>query len=438
MKNNLSLRVSLLAGTALLSVGLSHSVQAAGFFIQEQSVSAGGSAYAGAVSNTKDASTIFFNPAGMTQLDGAQVNLGVQLLLPSSELENTGSTNTIFPGGLPLVSVPTTGGDGGNPYEPTPVPSFYAAMPVPMVNGLWAGIGVSAPFGLANKYDEDYFGRFDSIETELKVYDIQPSLAYKINDRVSVGGALNVQYAEAKLTGAVSNAVSEGTSKLEGDDWGYGYTLGAQFKIMPETTLGLNYRSSVHHDLEGEVTVEGLTPVLPFFPAPNGVTPASASLVTPDIASIGLSHRLNDKWTIMGQANWFGWNEFNDITAISDAGGVITSVDQNYQTVWSYAVGAEYEYSPEWTFRGGIQFDNTPTTDEYRTTRTPDGDRTWFATGATYTLNDRFSLDMNATYIHIASEEINVVRGTAAVPATVSADTSGSVGIVGLALNYKF
>lgn len=413
-------------GALLVSTSMAN---AAGFFIQEQSVSAGGSAYAGAASNTKDASTIFFNPAGMTQLNGAQANLGVQLLVPNGEMTNTGSTSPL--GG------PITGGDGGNPYDPTPVPSAYIAAPVSSIDGLWVGIGVTAPFGLANKYDSDWFGRFDSIKTDLLTTDIQPSVAYKINDRISVGGGLNFQRAEAELTNAAllpALPFATGTSKLEGNDWGYGYTLGAQIKLMPTTVLGLNYRSSIHYDLDGEIDIEG-TPS----PASAFSADAKASLVTPDIASVGLSHGINDRWTIMGQANWYGWNNFNDITPVLDTPGSLPttppSVVQNYQTTWAFALGAEYMYSPEWTFRGGIQYDNTPTTDEFRTTRTPDGDRTWFSAGATYNINERFSVDGLLTYIHIADQEVDVVRNGTAV---VSADTEGSVGIVGLGLNYKF
>ena len=425
MTSSSMLKLSLLAGVAAVSLVSAQDANAAGFFIQEQSVSAGGAAYAGAASNTKDASTLFFNPAGMTKLSGAQANIGVQVLIPEGELTNTGST---FPGATPI-----SGGDGGNPYNPTPVPAGFVAMPISGVDGLWVGIGVTAPFGLANKYDTDYFGRFDSRKTELLTTDIQPSVAYQVNNWLSLGGGLNIQRADATLTNAVFlGGGTVGTSTLEGDDWGFGYTLGAQATLSPATTLGINYRSAVSYDLEGKIVIDGA-------PTPASVTtisPASASLVTPDVASIGLSHQLNDKWTLMGQANWFGWSNFDNITARNSTGGTASLVNQNYQSSWAYALGAEYVYSPEWTLRGGIQYDNTPTTDEFRTTRTPDGDRTWFATGATYNFAPNMSLDLNATYIHIADETINVSRNSGA--ATVRADTSGQVGIVGIGFNYKF
>lgn len=423
MKNT---KIALAAFGALM---VSTSAHAAGFYIQEQSVSAGGAAYAGAASNINDASTIFFNPAGMTKLDAAQLNLGVQLLVPDGKLDNEGSN---FPN---LGGAAISGDNGDNPYSPTPVPSLYLSTPVTAIDGLSVGIGITAPFGLANKYDSDYFARFDSLKTDLLTTDIQPSVAYEINDRISIGAGLNFQRADAELTAAVTDVTSEGVSKLKGNDWGYGYTLGAQIELLPTTTLGLNYRSSVHYDLDGRVEVEGLTGAGAGL---NGITSAKVSLVTPDIASVGLSHDLTDKWTIMGQANWMGWNNFSDITAISDGGATLTSVEQDYQNVWAFAVGAEYTYSPEWTFRGGVQYDNTPTVDEFRTTRTPDGDRTWFSAGATYKINDRLSVDGLLTYIHIADEEIDVTRGAGAATSNIVADTEGQVGIVGIGLNYKF
>ncbi|MEM7798387.1 MAG: porin, partial [Chloroflexota bacterium] len=143
-----------------------------------------------------------------------------------------------------------------------------------------------------------------------------------------------------------------------------------------------------------------------------------------------------------GQATWFGWNNFQDIDAEVNTGTDPDPVVQNYQTVWAFAVGAEYKYSDKLTLRGGMQYDETPTTDQYRTTRTPDGDRTWLSTGATYSLNDKIDLDFAATYIWISEEEISVTRNTpfSGLGGTtqVNADTDGSVGIVAAGFTYKF
>lgn len=410
---------------------------AAGFYIQEQSVSGLGSAFSGSVTNIDDASTVYFNPAGMTKLEGLNMQAGAHLLIPTSELTNTGSTN--------IGGVPISGGDGGNPYSPSPIPNLFATYEVNP--RLWAGIGVTAPFGLANEYDSDWFGRFDSIETELTVIDIAPSIAYKVNDMLSLGASVNIQYADAELTSAASAGVTEGVSSLEGDSIDFGYTVGLQYRPLSGTTFGASYRSAINHTLDGRVSARGTT-------VADFDVRGSAELNLPDIATFGIAQDVNNKLTLQAQATWFGWNNFEDITAITDEsfsilggaisrtpGSVVSSVIQNYQTTWAFALGAEYDYSEQWDFRGGVQFDETPTTDEYRTSRTPDGDRTWLSAGATYDVNEKLSLDLAGTYIWIKDEEINVTRNntfSAATQNSVRADTEGNIGIVAIGLNYKF
>lgn len=408
----------------------SGAAKAAGFYIQEQSVSGLGSAFSGSTTNINDPSTVYFNPAGMTKLQGSQAQFGTHVIIPSAELTDTGST------GLSATNT----GDGGNPYDPTPVPNAFVTHQIN--DRIWAGLSLSAPFGLANEYDNGWFGRFDSTETELLTLDIQPSVAFKVNEMLSVGAGVNIQYADAELKSATGGAgpLSEGTSTLEGDDLSYGYTLGLQFKPIETTTFGASYRSAISHTLDGRIKSEGTT-------LNDFNVRGSADLDLPDIATFGLAHDMNDKLTLQAQATWFGWNNFQDITAITDEsiagavttaspGGAVSSIIQNYQTTWAYAIGAEYDYSDDWTLRAGMQFDATPTTDQFRTSRTPDGDRTWLSGGATYSLNEKIDIDMAATYIWIADEEINVTRNNST--ATVRADTEGSVGIVAVGLTYKF
>lgn len=412
---------TMISGAAFVTA---QDANAAGFYIQEQSVSALGSAFAGSTTSVRDASTIYFNPAGMTRLDGPQANLGVHLLIPDSDLDDTGST---------ILAAPVSPADSDNPYDPTPVPNAYIAYP--WMNGqLWTGLGVSAPFGLGSDYGDDFFGRYDSIETELKVINVSPVVAFQATPWLSLGGGVDIQYADAKLTSAVNDGIQEGRSRLEGDDVSYGFNLGILATPIAGTDIGFSYKNGVNHELDGEIEVSGLSGLNPA--APNFLVDGTADLDLPDMYTLGAAHDLNDKWRIMGQVTYFNWSEFEDITAISDAGATISQVVQDYDNTFAFAVGAEYEWTPEWTVRAGYQFDQTPTNDNFRTSRTPDGDRNWFALGATYNINEQFSLDMAGVYIDVADEEINVTRNSGA--AVVSADTEGSVGILSLGLNYKF
>ena len=420
-------------GMAALALGLSGPVQAAGFYIQEQSVSGTGTAFAGQVAMPRDASILYYNPAGLTHLDDAQVNAGIHMIDGLGEMEDTGSTTS---GAITIVSgQPSSINDGGNPFPPGYVPNFYAA--TPLMNGdLWAGIGVSVPFGLATVYDEGFFGRYDSKKSSLRTMDIQPTLAYQVSDKVSIGGSVIVQYARADLDNKALFPLGGGNfdevdSELTGDDWAYGVNLGIMYEPWDDTLIGLNYRSQTNQELEGSLTFVG--------PTLGVVTTAGAADVDlPEIASIGASHKLNDRWTIMGHASWFGWGAFDAIDATT-ANPALTpgAILQNYQDSWAFAIGADYTLNEAWTLRGGFQYEETPVTDEFRTTIVPDGDRLRFGAGFTYNMNDKMSLDVGGNYIETKDESLNITRNEGL--STVSADYEGAGGVIlSAGFNYKF
>ena len=403
-----------------LATCITSTSNAAGFYIQEQSVSGLGASFAGQTAMPRDASIIYFNPAGMTYLDGRNGNVGVHVIAPFADIDDTGSSAAGI--GQP------TGGGSDNPYDPTPVPNLHYSHQ--LNDTTWAGISVTAPFGLGNEYDDGWFGRYDSKKSELKTINVQPSIAYQVNDRLSVGAGLDIQYAEAELTSAVFvGAGTEGTSILEGDDISYGYNVGLMYDATDDTRLGLTYRSQVNHKLDGDITVEGTGT------GADGSVGGSANLNLPEMVNLGVTHTLDDKTTLLGGLTWFGWSNFERITAVRDNGTTASDIEQGYKNTWAVNLGAEYEYSDTWTFRGGVQYDETPTQDGTRSTRTPDGDRIWVSGGATYNVTDRLSWDFALTYINVAEEDINVTRNTAAV---VNAKSSADIAIGAIGLNYKF
>lgn len=396
-----------------------HNSHAAGFYIQEQSVRGLGYAFAGSSTILDDASTVYFNPAGMTNLSGPQVNAGAHVIAASADLENTGSV-------IPFGGA--TGDDGGNPYDPAPIPNFYAVTPT-WDDRVWVGIGVSAPFGLANDYGNTWFGRFDSTQTELTTINIQPSVAFKPEPWLSIGAGLDIQYADANLESITNVGTGEAVSTLEGDDWSLGYNVGVQIRPLDGTVIGAHYRSGIDHTLRGSISLDGAG-------AADFDEGGQADLNLPEIATIGVAHEVTDDLRVMAQGTWFGWNSFESIAAIRDSGIPVAPVIQNYQTTWAFAAGVEYDVNQDWTVRAGYQFDATPTTDQFRTSRTPDGDRNWATAGVTYKINDKIDLDFAAAYINISDETINVTRNAGL--ATVSANTAGSVGIAAIGLTFKF
>src|SRR6056297_1582483 len=234
------------------------SAAASGFAIIEQSVSGLGNAFAGAAASAEDASTIFFNPAGMSLLEGQQVTAGAHVILPSAEFTAETATNAL--GG----SLGTNnGGDGG---VNALVPNLYYTN---KLNDQWViGLGIHAPFGLATKYDKDWVGRYHAVESDVITLNINPSVAYRVNDKLSFGAGFNIQYIDATLSSmtdyglsvassllksaanpatppAVAQALSENASELasnpnadifadiEADDWSYGFNLGLLYELAP-------------------------------------------------------------------------------------------------------------------------------------------------------------------------------------------------------------
>ncbi|MDO7835792.1 outer membrane protein transport protein [Sphingobium sp. HBC34] len=438
---------------------------AGGFYLQEQSPLETGRALSGGAAAGDDPSTIYFNPAAMTQLDGIQTSVGGIALFASARQSNRGSSRTLPRTVLfPNANDPISGNDGGNPFESViPIPSFYASAQVS--DRLWLGLGVNAPFGLKLEYDDGFFGRYDSLYTDLKTYNIQPSFAYKFTDSLSIGGGVDVQYVKAELTNALPQlfpnqivavpggpsgpfapsgpasglalvALPDGFASLKGDDWSVGWNAGL-FYTSGDTNWGVHYRSGISHTLAGTQTVSGL---LGPIAAGNGDFAVTAPLNLPDIATISMMHRLTPRLRVMVTAKWYNWSRFKGIAVTSAAG--TTNKELDYRDSYSVSAGGEYDVSPALTLRAGTMFDRSPTNPQHLTTRVPDGDRVWLTGGATFNISSAAAL--NLSYAHIFVEKANIIRpdsyypSPATVTATTLARTSGNADQVAASVTLRF
>lgn len=419
MKNNLFAILSCATCLAAVSLATARDANAGAFYIPLQSATVYGSSLAGAASEVRDASTIFYNPAGLTKLDGAEIYGSAHLVLSGQEFTDTGST---------LFGAPVGGQTSNNPVPFLVVPNLFGAYPV--TEDLWVGLGITSPFGLNTQYRGDAFNRFDSIESELLTLDIQPTVAYQVTDWLSIGGGVNFQYADGELQRAVTDGFSVGRSTLEGIDWTTGYTLGLTVKPLETTTLGVTYRSKISHELDGRVIISDTI-------ALNENSAATADVDLPESVFIGASHKLNDRLTLLAEADWTGWDSFSDLTVVRDNGTIASSEEQNYQPTWLFAIGAEYALTEDVTVRGGYHYEPTPTVSEFRSTQVPDGDRHSVSAGMSYDISDKLRFDLAASYVALSDEDINVTRNAGF--ANVRAETEdGEIGIVSLGLRYKF
>lgn len=408
---------------------------AGAFYLQEQSPQGLGRAFAGEAAAASDASTVYFNPAGMTRLGSSTVTAGAHALFISSASTDTGSKRDV-PGGTPV----TTGGGGGNPFDnPVIVPSLYGAFRV--ADGpLWLGIGVSAPFGLKVDYDPTWFGRYDSIRSKLTTINVQPSIAYAVSDKVSVGAGLDIQTIDAELTNALPNLsprLPDGLLRLKGDDLSFGWNAGVMAE-MGKVRLGAHYRSRIKHELDGKLQVSGLLGPLA---GGNGQRFVRSPITTPDIATVSALVYAAPKLRVLASANWYNWSVFDRIE-IRPLAGPRSISKQDYKDTWSLHGAVEYDVKPDLTIRIGTAYDETPTRDAYRTTRVPDGDRMWTTAGLTWRGR---SVDVNLSYAHVSVTKEKISRtdtlfagSPAATNIHTDARSTGSVNVVAVSLTRRF
>ena len=434
---NTKTRYHILAGVAAagLTLGMSGPANAAGFFVQEISSSGAGASYAGQAAMPRDSSIIFHNPSGLTHLDQRQLNVAIHGLYTDSDVDDLGSTvgDTPFASaGGPLAGFSTFTDDGGNPGGLKTIPNFYFATPVTDDNRLWVGLGATAPFGLGVDYDDNFFGAFTAQKVELKTIDLTPTVAYQVNDVLSLGASAIIQYGDINFQAFLPTTTTD-FLRVTGDDYAYGYKLGATLTPTDDLRVGLNYRSRLNLDFDGSQNGTPLTGGNP--------VDSEGTLNLPDIANFAVAYDLNDRWTVMGGVDWYGWSETDQVTITPTAGSALT-VNFAYENTLNFNLGAEYMYSDSWTFRAGYLYDETPTTSEARSFVNPDGDRHWFSAGATYTHSENISIDFGATYLDVEDGNVNQLRDAdgAGPSPTVNilgeADNSAFIGSVGV--NYKF
>ena len=387
--------VAVSAFFAILSAGIA---SAAGFALIEQSVSGLGTAYSGGAAIAEDASTIYYNPAGLTRLNGSQVIGGVHVIVPYAQFHNEGSKH--------VTGAVLRGDDGGDAGKATPIPNVYFSSR--LTDRTVVGLGINAPFGLETEYNSGWVGRYHAIKSELMTININPSIAYKMTDQLSVGGGFNAQYIKATLSNAIDFGSflgipqgADGSVKLSGDSWGFGFNLGLLYEFTPQTRAGLAFRSKVKQRLSGDAEFSNVpAPIVLGSPAFKN-TPISALIDLPATASASFVHQLDSQWTIMTDVTWTQWDSFNELrihfTNPFQPDAVVTT---NWRNTFRYSIGAQYALDNRWTLKTGIAYDQTPIrSDQYRTPRIPDNSRFWTSLGAKYRVSN--SLNIDAGYAHL-------------------------------------
>lgn len=393
---------------ALMAVLFSGHAGASGFQLLEQNGSGLGTAFAGSAAVADNASTIYFNPAGMTKLQAHEFSAGVDAVRPSFKFTNNSSS----------VAPAATGSNGGDAGGWAAVPNGYLSWA--LTKDLYLGVGVGAPFGLITEYDSDWVGRFQAIKFDVKTININPSIAYRVNDKVSLGFGLNWQKMDAvyERQAAVAvappfqalTAAAQATRiKLDVDDDAWGWNVGALFDVSPTTRVGVSYRSTVKYTLDGTLTSSNQ------LISPN--VSAKADIKLPDTAIISVAQTLNDRWQLLGDLSWTGWSSVQKIniirtssggTATTQAGSTAQTLEADFRDTWRVALGGVYKFDPAWDLKFGVAYDQSPVRSvQQRLVSLPDNDRYWITGGAQWRPTKDARVDLGAAYIFVRDTEID-------------------------------
>ncbi len=450
---------------------ISTNLYSAGFAIIENSGSGTGTAYAGAAANAQDPSSIWFNPASMIGMSGQRLSIAGHVVNVGSKFTNKGTSTNPLLGGDDIV------GSEGDPGGAAFIPNLYYVKS--LSPDMSFGLSVNAPFGLETKYDKDWVGRYQAVRSAILSININPALAWRMSDELSLGAGISAQYVHATLTSAIdsgsvclgsiapaaalndpnttlngaraecvkagltpANLEHDSFGDIEGDSWAFNFNVGLLYRFNPQTRIGLAYRSKIDHELEGKADFT-VDPALQQFLTAGGSTAftdtdVKADANLPASLSLSVAHQLDDKIQILGDITWSQWSSFEELRVEFDNPAQPDSfTDQSWEDVVRYSVGLSYQHSDIWKFRAGLAYDEEPIPSlKFRTPRIPGNDRIWLAFGAGYKISDKMNIDF--AYAHLFIDETAINHTDESLGHTTRGLFDPKVDIISAQLNWHF
>jgi long-chain fatty acid transport protein len=437
---------ALLAGSSAAVIALAaSSAMAAGFSSRQQSSAGQGFSYAGAGTSVFGLGSMFWNPANITNFEGRRSEYNFTFVAPNTSVttdrltNSTGAANLLgAPFNVPQLS-------SGNINQDTLTTASYNSYQ--LNNMIWLGLQTGAPFGSRTKVDRGFSGSAYGTSTIVRAVAVTPTIGIKASDWLAFGFGVTLQQLNVTLNSASPGAAALAavpTVKIKGDGYGVGWTAGVTLKPLDGTEISLGYRSHIRHSLEGEIDV-----------ATSGGAFVSSRLIKsnvnlPEIATLGISQRLNNQWTLTGTAQWTNWSRITTAPVVNRASGApITGLGFRYKDEWFFALGAQYQLNDAWKLRAGVAYEISPIEDENRGVRVLDGNRTWLSVGAAYKWSEKLEMDLSYSHIFIKSGKVDIVPvgsvfnpagnpAYAAGGAQFNGRSKGSIDIVSFSLKYRW
>jgi long-chain fatty acid transport protein len=390
---------------------------AAGYSTNSTSTSGFGNSYAGSVTGIHDISDIFFNPSVTTDLKSSQFIASVSYLRLTIDPDKVGGK---FSGGSNIS------GNDASASTNNFIPAFYLATPINKKATF--NLAITSPFGLATKYDGQWAGRYRAVESSISTLNINPSFAYKLSDKFSIGAGIMAQYYQASLTKSVYTGGNDAVGKLNGSDWGYGYNLGLSYKFNDKLKFGVGYRSKIDYKLSGNTRVSDLGLYSDF----------TAKTSTPESLTVGTAYKLNKAIELAYDTTWTRWSRLKSLVVNAHQNSNLNDTATfNWHDSFLHSIGANFTVSEKTLIRTGLAYEKDAITNANREPRIPSGDRIWTSLGFNYKFSKDWAVD--GAYVHqfFRATKMNIADSTATVN-SLQAKYKNRVDVLSVAIKKDF
>ncbi len=356
---------------------------AGGLYLNEFGTPSMGAAGAGSQAEALDASTSFHNPAGMTRIDSNELMLTAGVLYGRVKFD------------VGFVAPVIGGGGGGNAGGFAPMGGLFYVQP--LSERLRFGFNVYTISGAALDYEDNWAGRFLCQDVTLLTVSLNPALAYKLTDKLSLAAGFIALYGDLEYDVAFPGGPlpGPGTATLDGDDWEYGYNLGVLYELNERTRLGVIYLSETDLEFSGDLKVD-----------PAGISVGSdTEIPLAQMVRGGVYHELNDKWALVGSFGWEDWSVMDDLLISTEQG--TSSLPRRWHDTWHYAGGIHYKPVERWLLRAGFSYDTSPVDSADRTPDMPIDNQVRYAIGFQYNYSKTVMFGASFEYADFGNGKIN-------------------------------
>lgn len=425
-------------------------VWASGFQLFEENGADIGNAHAGGAAIAEDASTGFYNPAGLTRIHNQQLVVSDDAIITHAHFTGNNTWSTPF---YPFTYTESGSANSGGTHW---VPQLHYVAPL---SDQWAfGFNVTTPFGLATDYANTSFVRYSATHSRLETIDLSPSFAYAFDNHLSLGAGFDAEKINAELDAVAGIPVIatpspvvlgrnlDSLSENKANGWGYGWHFGALYQVNPCTRVGLSYRSQMRFHMKGESDLSG--PMA----EENDVSSLRnrnlwSDVTLPPTTMLSLYHELDKQWSLLGTLAYTQWDTFGDVRLhnvqavappILAPSKVTVDLPQHYRNTWMLAVGTNYRINPQWVVKAGVGYDQSPVVGggDGPYIRLPDNNRVFAALGGHYQATKAVGLDLGWQHLFIKDGSLINTSTFGTQVSRAQGRTNGSADVIGTQLTW--